>query len=642
MAMAIHIHSPEGTVDRVSRDELITIGRAPGNMIQLAEPQVSGIHGQILRRDGRYWYQDLGSTNGSMVLQSGEEIVVDGIQRREVELQSPAILLLGDRSGPVRLHVEEVDDDQARAPKEGVVRTIVASRAVREIGGVSRSILASPLVDRSRLERLYELLGRLQERLEPPAIAAELVSFLFETLPRVSVAGIYYQGKRDIVPILLRSRSSEEPLAIPWNRLSPLFETAIRGREALQVEEPREVSMRLEAAAPDLKAAMACPLFDADDLTGLVVVAGPNRFPEAELDWLIVLAHQAGQVLRNAQLVTKLQGLSARLSEENAYLKSLPQADTGGEVTIVGESSSLKRVLKQVEVVARTDTTVLVLGETGTGKELVARQIHNSSPRHERLFAAVNCGALSETLLESELFGHVKGAFTGASRDKLGLLQVADQGTLFLDEFGDVSPRLQVKLLRVLENGEVTPVGSVKTLRVDVRIVAATNKELEKEVAEKRFREDLYYRINVFPVRLPPLRERSGDIPLLARHFLEIYAKRFDKTIAGLSEAALVRLEQYKWPGNVRELQNEMERAVLMAETETIEPEDLSERVGGVVELPVEIGPLHDTMARLEEQYIRRALRQHDYNRTHTARTLGISRQALTAKLHKYDLISLK
>ncbi len=247
---------------------------------------------------------------------------------------------------------------------------------------------------------------------------------------------------------------------------------------------------------------------------------------------------------------------------------------------------------------------------------------------------------IAETLLESELFGHKKGAFTGAYADRKGLFQVADGGTLFLDEVGDVSPSLQVKLLRALESGEVTPVGSVRPLQVDVRIVAATNKDLSKEVAEGRFREDLFYRINVFPVRLPPLRERVGDVPILAEFFLGRFNDKLHKGVTGLSQACLERLRAYRWPGNVRELQNEIERAVLLTDDGTkIDPEALSERVSGMLELPVEIGPLKETMARLEEQYILRALKEHDGNRTHTAKTLGISRQALTVKLNRYGII---
>src|SRR5690606_32350824 len=238
-------------------------------------------------------------------------------------------------------------------------------------------------------------------------------------------------------------------------------------------------------------------LLDGDTVRGLLVAAAPEPYSEADLDWLTLLAHQASLTLRNANLLRELAQYKNKLEDENTYLKDSLSRDTRRAVEIVGESASLKKVLKQVEIVARTDTTVLVLGETGTGKELVAQLLHERSPRADRLFAAVNCGALTETLLESELFGHVKGAFTGASRDKKGVFEVADGGTLFLDEFGDVSPRLQVKLLRVLENGEITPVGSVKTRRVDVRIVAATNKDLKTEVAEHRFREDLYCRINL-------------------------------------------------------------------------------------------------------------------------------------------------
>jgi Nif-specific regulatory protein len=357
-----------------------------------------------------------------------------------------------------------------------------------------------------------------------------------------------------------------------------------------------------------------------------------------DLDLLTVVAHQTSTVFDNLDLIERLNQAQARLQTENTYLKEVLKRDEVS-VSIIGDSSALKKVLHHVEVVARTNTTVLLLGETGTGKELFARYLHEAGPRRENLFAAVNCGALAESLLESELFGHKKGAFTGAWTDREGLFQVADGGTLFLDEVGDVSPSLQVKLLRALENGEVTPVGAVHPIKVDVRIVAATNKDLSAEVASGRFREDLFYRINVFPVRLPPLRERTGDVPILARFFLERFNERLGKRITGISPACMERLRAYHWPGNVRELQNELERAVLLSDDGAmVDPEALSERISGMLELPVEIGPLKETMARLEEQYILRALKEHDNNRTHTARTLGISRQALTVKLNRYGL----
>ena len=243
-----------------------------------------------------------------------------------------------------------------------------------------------------------------------------------------------------------------------------------------------------------------------------------------------------------------------------------PQKETGvpNFEEIVGTSASLKAVLKEVEVVAPTESTVLILGETGTGKELIARAIHTISSRSSRPFVKLNCAAIPSGLLESELFGHEKGAFTGAVAQRIGRFELADGGTLFLDEVGDIPLELQSKLLRVLQEQEFERLGSTRTQRVDVRIVAATNRNLEQMVGEKQFREDLYFRLNVFPIRIPPLRERTADIPLLVRHYVEKYAQRMNKKIETIPEETLSALRRHSWPGNIRELQNLIERAVIM------------------------------------------------------------------------------
>ncbi len=245
--------------------------------------------------------------------------------------------------------------------------------------------------------------------------------------------------------------------------------------------------------------------------------------------------------------------------------KVCPEADFTG---IVGQSPVLRDVLQQVEMVAASDSTVLLLGETGTGKELVARAIHNCSRRKNRTFVKLNCAAIPSGLLESELFGHERGAFTGAINQKVGRLELADQGSLFLDEIGDIPLELQPKLLRVLQEREFERLGSTKTKQVDVRVVAATHRDLKEMILDKQFRSDLYYRLNVFPISIPPLRERPEDIPLLVRHFVQQSAQRMNKTIEAISSETMEALTRYPWPGNIRELQNVMERSVVAIKRE--------------------------------------------------------------------------
>src|SRR6476646_4077659 len=275
-----------------------------------------------------------------------------------------------------------------------------------------------------------------------------------------------------------------------------------------------------------------------------------------------------------------------RLQQENVLLKRAMHSANQFS-NIIGNSSSMQQVFELVEMIAPTGSTVLITGESGTGKELVARAIHVRSPRSDRPFVAVNCGALTETLLDSELFGHMRGAFTGADGNRKGLIEVADKGTIFLDEIGEMSPMLQVKVLRVLQERKFRRVGGTEEVDADIRIIAATNRDLGRMVAEGQFREDLFYRINVIPVRLPSLRERVGDVPLLADHFVAKFAEQMKKPITGISRAALECLQGHSWPGNVRELENAIERAVALERTPSILPESLPEAVrGGASSVP--------------------------------------------------------
>ena len=279
---------------------------------------------------------------------------------------------------------------------------------------------------------------------------------------------------------------------------------------------------------------------------------------------LQMIAAQAAIAIENARLFAEIARLKDRLQAENVYLIEEIKTQQGFE-EMVGHAPALKRVLARVEQVAPTASTVLITGETGTGKELVARAIHNHSPRHDRPMVSVNCGAISPGLVESELFGHEKGAFTGALSRKIGRFELADGGTIFLDEIGDLPLDLQVKLLRVLQEGEIERVGGVKPIKVDVRVVAATHRDIRKAVDEGRFRADLYYRLNVFPIHTPALRERREDIPGLVRHFVLKHAARFGKSVETIPAQTLAALSGYDWPGNIRELGNVIERSVIVS-----------------------------------------------------------------------------
>jgi DNA-binding NtrC family response regulator len=302
----------------------------------------------------------------------------------------------------------------------------------------------------------------------------------------------------------------------------------------------------------------------------------------------------------------------------------------------IGKSSAMQSVFDAIQKVAKTDANVLILGENGTGKELVARDLHRHSSRGEEVFISVDMGALSETLFESELFGHVKGAFTDAKGDRAGRFEIASRGTLFLDEIGNLPLTLQAKLLTVIENRKVTRLGSNKPIEVDVRLVCATNMPIHEMVTQNKFRQDLLYRINTVEIRIPPLRERVGDIPALVDHFLKIYCKKYNKPLRRLSSATLKRLEKYHWPGNVRELQHAIERAIIMSDSQVLQPTDFffptQEQKGD--SLSFDDYNLED----IEKLVIHRAISKHGGNITHAAEELGLSRASLYRRLEKYGL----
>src|SRR6266550_4725424 len=326
------------------------------------------------------------------------------------------------------------------------------------------------------------------------------------------------------------------------------------------------------------------------------------------------------------------------LIEQNRALKKQLE-DIRAKGQMIGASPSFRRMLTLVEQIADSSATILIQGESGAGKELVARAIHERSGRRTGPFVAVNCAALPETLLESELFGYEKGAFTGAAGRKEGRFELAHGGTLFLDEVSDLSPVTQPKILRVLQEGEFERLGGTHTIQVDVRIVAATNQDLAEMVRERRFREDLYYRLNVITIRVPPLRERHEDIRVLAEHFLRLYAAKNNRRLEGFADEALRRLEGYSWPGNVRELENVIERGVVLARASLIDLADLPEEIAGATPLPegvlsVRIGT---PLAEVEQRLLEATLRATKNNKTLTAKLLGIDPRTVSRKLERWD-----
>jgi formate hydrogenlyase transcriptional activator len=404
------------------------------------------------------------------------------------------------------------------------------------------------------------------------------------------------------------------------------------------------------AVREGLKSCCFLPLISRNRAIGILVLARlrDDAFGQADISFLSQVANQIALAVENALAYREIRELKEQLSKEKLYLEDEIRTEMNF-AQIIGNSASLRRVLKHVETVAPTDSTVLIYGETGTGKELIARGIHDLSPRRSKPFVKLNCAAIPTGLLESELFGHEKGAFTGAIAQRIGRFEVADGGTIFLDEIGEIPLELQTKLLRVLQEREFERLGSSRTLRTDARLIAATNRDLEAMVAEQKFRSDLYFRLNVFPVHVPPLRERQGDIPLLVRHFTQQFSRLMKKVMETIPSAAMDALCRYHWPGNIRELQNVIERAVIVSAGPALSI-DVSDLKLPKASHPEERaaapnsatnGALHHLLEETERQQILQTLKQCNWvvaGPNGAAARLGMNRSTLQVRIRKLGI----
>jgi formate hydrogenlyase transcriptional activator len=398
-----------------------------------------------------------------------------------------------------------------------------------------------------------------------------------------------------------------------------------------------------------LKSFSFLPLISRDRAIGVLVLGRlrDDAFSQADIGFLGQVANQIALAVENALDYREIRELKEQLSKEKLYLEDEIRTEMNF-AQVIGNSASLRKVLKRVATVAPTDSTVLIYGETGTGKELIARAIHDLSPRQSKPFVKLNCAAIPTGLLESELFGHEKGAFTGAIAQRIGRFEVADGGTIFLDEIGEIPLELQTKLLRVLQEREFERLGSSRTLRTDARLIAATNRDLEAMVSEQKFRSDLFFRLNVFPVHVPPLRERQGDIPLLVRHFTQQFSRHMNRAIETIPSAAMDALSRYHWPGNVRELQNVIERAVIISTGPalSVDVADLkfpkAGPPGGKVMSPKpRNGALQSVLEETERQQILKALKESDWvvaGPQGAAALLGMNRSTLQVRMRKLGI----
>ena len=486
---------------------------------------------------------------------------------------------------------------------------------------------AQTVADLDAYTKLFEFSDRLIHHRDLGELLDELMDAVIEIANADKGFLVLLEG--ETIDVKVARNLNRENIADAVTQLSDsIIAKVVRSRKPVIVSDALrddEFSSAKSVIHLKVSSVICVPLLDRGRLIGLIYVGNDSirdLFQNQTLRVLTVFSSQASLIVANALLMNELRHDNKRLNEK------LEQYRFG---EIVGTSPPMQAVFRKVEKIAATDISVLITGETGTGKELIAREIHNRSPRTGKPFVTINCGAIPENLLESELFGHVKGAFTGAVANKQGKFQAADGGTLFLDEIGEMPIELQVKILRALQERVVFRVGDTRPEACDIRILAATNRDLEKEIAAGRFREDLYYRLNVVNVELPPLRVRGDDVLVIARYLLSRYSREYDSKVKGLSPNAAVGIRKHNWPGNIRELENRIKKAIVLCESSVIGPDDLGLDADS---LP-QILTLADAKDKFQRDYINEVLALNNGNRTKTARDLGVDPRTVFRHLEK-------
>jgi formate hydrogenlyase transcriptional activator len=522
----------------------------------------------------------------------------------------------------------------------GELRALTAN-----LQGLVESRTSELRVSEERQRVLLDVNNAIVTCLDRDSLFAATTAALGQAIQFDRAALILHDPIKDVFTVLGVAGPVPSPPVIPvgteWPRLQSRAGWVLDQREPLLTVDIRNSPPFVEHAAllkEGIRSAVSVPMTVKGRIIGTLNVGSrvPGRYGADEAALLAAIAEQVALAIENLLAYEEIAALKARLEEENVYLREEVRTEAAfGDV--VGESPAIVGALANVRKVAKTDSTVLVTGETGTGKELIVRAIHALSRRKDKLLVKVNCAALPAGVIESELFGHEKGAFTGALTRKIGRFELANGGTLFLDEVGDLPLELQAKLLRVLQEGEFERVGGTQTLKVDVRLIAATNRDLEQAVSEGRFRADLYYRLNVFPIVIPPLRKRLEDVPRLARHFAMLYASKMGKRIGTLSADVLHRLAAYAWPGNVRELQNVIERAVILSPKGRFE-------LGELVAAPAGETPEQAlrSLEAVERQHIVTVLEETCWRvsgERGAAKILGLKRTTLEARMKKLGIV---
>ena len=586
----------------------LNIGRDPSMDILIVDPTLSRRHAELKLENDEIILEDLGSSNGTFI---NEEPI-----KGSKELKSHDTLRLGS----VNLEIKFQEVDPSVNPNELIMtvndETLDIDLSIEDYPRQSS--------EEQKLSILFEVESMFAGSGDEQKVLSKSLNLICGVI-EAERGILVLQDNPDREPYMRLDsgdgkggeRISKTLLKRLWKESAPLLIRSIHADPELAKAKSAKTNL--------MKSAVIAPILVGNQICGAIYMDRHTQgvpFSQADLRFLSLLAKLCATAFSNSTLIEKLREENSLLREE--YVPS----------GIIAKSAQMKKVLKEVDQVAPYDSTVLILGETGTGKEVVARRIHEKSNRKDGPFIKVNCAAIPENLLESELYGHVKGAFTGASQSKAGKFQMAHKGTIFLDEIGEMPLPSQAKLLRAIQEKEIDRVGGTETIHVDVRILAATNKDLAFEVKERRFREDLYYRLNVAVIKIAPLRERIKDIAPLADYLLKRILQKVPKNIRGLTPQTIELFEHYDWPGNVREMENNLERAVLFCEAgKNIEPRHFS---GEISHLSSE--KLKDFISQKESEFIQKVLLANHWRKAVAAKQLGITRQTLDRKLKEYNL----
>ena len=592
----------------------VTIGREAGNLVCVQSAWVSRRHCALRREGGSVVVQDLESRNGTFV---------NGIPVTQQQLKDGDLLTVGDCSFRFVCQAEPPAAQSAAVELEETTTVLLAPLwlpAAETPYSEAKAALGSETGARTLrdLSALLTMASKTASVEDSESLYWQLLGMIFEVIPAERGAILLTGNAEELLPAFAWDRASgpDRPVRVSRTVVRQVLErrSAVMVNDVAGNVELRDAqSLRLEG----VRSLLCAPLLAGERVLGAIYLdcsQGGACFDEQHLQMLTAVA---GLAALASQRVWRIESLKS----ENQRLR----ADLKLDHSLVGESAALRRALERIAKIAPSDSTVLLCGESGTGKELAARALHTSSPRAQNAFVAINCAAIPETLLESELFGYEKGAFTGAAGQKKGQFEVANGGSIFLDEIGELAPALQAKLLRVLQQREFVRLGGTHPIKVDVRLIAATNQDLRAAADAGRFRKDLFFRLNVVAITMPSLRERGQDTPLLANYFLSRYSQRCKRRVRGISPQAMECLQRYDWPGNVRELENAIEHAVLLGADDVVMPEDLPEVIAeGQAADSGQGSGYHAAISELKKKLIMQAFQQAGGSYTEAARLLGV------------------